>query len=323
MHSGNELSPVRAVAVAGIAILAAACGNYSNDDILFIEALPVARSLHVALPGGSGQALCAIATSDLDTKAQATAVQLNQGIDSFIALIDLVRQAPPTERRENHRGWGPWPDKNHAGFESAVTMDRTPASDSGATEDVFIFTFSERRAGDPAWSAVLTATFFGDQADQGRGQIVIHYAVFWALGINKPDDPHGDMTLNYDFSADPRHVDLEVGNPGLGLPGGAYSYDRYSDDHGQFSFVFVAVNVDGKGTNVQADTTAKFVPSGAGKAFAVYHFTNGTFSLTANVAECWDGAACINYLSDQYGATQPVCGNDKPCEKGDIANCPQ
>jgi hypothetical protein len=306
MHSGIEpLRGIRAVAWTGVLALAAACGNYSNDDIIFTEAIPVVGSVQVEVPASTVQPLCAIAGSDLYNSAQQTAAGLNQAIDTVLGWADLIRTFPPSERSTDHRGWGPWPDPNHSGFESKAAMDRTAT-------DRFTFSLYERWIGESDWPILLTASFQGTQPERGSGYLIIHFNVARALGISKPDDPAGDMTVSYDFSTDPGTISLQLGNAGLGLLGADYKFIRFVDGHGTFSFSFA----DGKGDKI--DALASFLASGAGKAVATLHVP----TLNLSYQECWDAAACIGYIADEHNLSK-VCGNNtSPCDKGDIANCP-
>jgi hypothetical protein len=304
MHSGTRLLP--GLGWAGALALTAACGNYSNDDIIFTEAVPVVGSVQVVLPVSTAQPLCAIASSDLYNSAQQTAAGLNQAIDTVLGWADLIRTFPPSERSTDHRGWGPWPDSKHPGFETKAGMDRT-------APDSFMFTLYEHKIGQPDWPALISADFQGAQPERGSGYLIIHFGVAWTLGINQPNDPPGDMTVSYNFAANPQNIVLQLGNAGLGLLGVDYLFTRSDDGHGTFTFAFA----DGKGDRI--DVTANFLPSSAGKAVATAHFS----TVALSYQECWDSAACISYLEDPYDLTQTICGPGvTPCNKGDIANCP-
>src|SRR6185369_1187401 len=111
------------------ALALAGCGNWSNDDVAFVQALPTAQALRVALPASAGQALCAPpGPSEVWAFAKPAGDGLNALVDGLAALVDRVRAVPPTTRGADARTWGPFPDDRHPGVEVRVVMTRAPAS---------------------------------------------------------------------------------------------------------------------------------------------------------------------------------------------------
>ena len=65
-------------ALSALLLAACACGNLSNQDIAFLEALPQKDQLHVVVPGnGSAQTACAIGTADVWNSAKTSGDGIN------------------------------------------------------------------------------------------------------------------------------------------------------------------------------------------------------------------------------------------------------
>src|SRR4030088_1485788 len=92
-----------------------ACGNLSNEDIAFAEGLPQREALRVRVPGQTAQALGLYGQADVFLSAQRIGGQVNAGLDSILAMVDVVRGATPTTRSVDQRPWGPFPDRDHPG----------------------------------------------------------------------------------------------------------------------------------------------------------------------------------------------------------------
>ena len=106
-------------------LLACACGNLSNEDVAFLEAIPQKQLLHVEVPQGSAaQTLCAIGSADVYASAKTIGQGLNGGVDAILSLVDAIRAVTPTSRDDDSRTWGPFDDKDHPGVKIQVVMVR-------------------------------------------------------------------------------------------------------------------------------------------------------------------------------------------------------
>ncbi|MFL5414732.1 MAG: hypothetical protein ACJ78Y_01960, partial [Myxococcales bacterium] len=133
----------------------------------------------------------------------------------------------------------------------------------------------------------------------------------YALGTNAANDPHGDMTLRYDETSEPRTVQLAVGSlgqGGLALDPFDYFYAGYANGSGRFDYVLN----DGGTSKV---ISAFFKASGAGTAT----ITVRTPLVTAEVSECWDDVACLTFVRDPSSVTN-LCGPNTSCGVGSA--CP-
>jgi hypothetical protein len=280
---------VTRAACAAAALALAACGTWSNEDIAFVEALPTAQALRLALPARSAQPLCAgLGESQVWLGAKRTGDGLNAGVEAMIALVDAVKSFPPTERREDERVWGPFDDGKHPGREIRVTMSR---HGSGAVAS-YAYAFEARPKGG-AFQTVIDGSFTGASARSGSGSFALRFPVLRALGMNDaPTDPTGDVKVVYDRTGDPRTIVLELSQDGFGVTAFDYGYAAYAAGQGRFSFAL---------TDAQARTLlidADFTPSGSGHARVTVVGANGG---RLAYDQCWDEASCITFVRDPFG----------------------
>ncbi len=278
--------PAAVVALA----LGAGCGSWSNEDILFVAALPTREALQLQLPVSAGQALCAPpGPSQVWSWAKPVGDGLNAAVDGMLALVDLVKRTPPTTREPDARVWGPWDDQKHPGMEVRVTMRR---SRDAAGVPSYTYLFEERPRGG-AFQDVLDGSFRGESAQAGKGQFVLHFATARSLGISDhpESDPYGDLAVQYDRTGDPRTIGLDVppGPQSGNLADFNYGFAGYQSGNGEFDYVFV---------NQQAqryEVTARFDAAGAGLAQVTV-----VLSPTQQYSydQCWDTAGCITNVRD-------------------------
>jgi hypothetical protein len=288
-----------------------ACGTLSDEDIAFLSALPRKSDLHVQVPvqSSSVQPACAIGDAADWRAAKEKGDQINAAVDDVLALVDVVRAIPPTQRKTNLRVWGPFPDDKHPGIEYQVSILRFPPPPDAKQSIAYLYSFEGRRTGG-AFQTVVDGFFLGGQAKGGQGQIDLHFDSARALGTDKPDDPHGDMVIRYDETGDPRTVQLNLGQGGLSLDPFDYFYAGYSNGSGRFDYV---LNDAASGTHEVIN--AFFKADGSGTADVTFR----TPLVTANVAECWDALACLTFVSDPLSVTK-LCGVNASC--GVASACP-
>ena len=278
----------RAAVVALLAL--AGCGNWSNEDIVFVEALPTTQALRVALPAQQARPLCAgLGESQVWLGAKQTGDGLNSGVDFLVNLVDTVKSVTPTTRRADAREWGPFDDGKHPGKEIRITMTRSRDVEGVPT---YAYAFEARPSGG-AFQSVLDGSFSGPSARAGKGTFTLRFTVLRALGMNdNPTDPTGDMAVTYDRSGDPRTVTVGLTRDGFGLTAFDYAYAGYQAGQGTFFFQFV----DAQSRKLIIDT--QFTPAGAGHATVTVVGPNGG---RAEYQQCWDEASCITNVRDPFG----------------------
>jgi hypothetical protein len=301
--------------VCSLLLLACACGNLSNEDVAFLEALPQKGTLHVSVPAGSiAQNVCLIGPDDIWSFAKPAGDNINQGVDNILTLVDAIRAVPPTTRDPDQRTWGPFPDNNHAGVDVQVTMFRE--LDANGVPWRWIYTIAERRP-PGAFLPILEGEFFGAQAKNGIGRITVHFENTWTLGFNNPKDPHAPPNAParffYDLSGDPRTISLDVtAGVGLGLERFDYGWAGYADGHGRFDYAIPQAN------GCTLEVTAFFIATGAGRD--VYRRRCPLFTY-GDIVLCRDVSGCLTYLNDPFGFRLECHG--APCILGNPASCAQ
>jgi hypothetical protein len=306
-----------------IAVALCGCGNLSNDDIAFIEALPRTGDLHVRLPAQSAQpaqtalsaqSVCTLgAAQEWLLGARDAGDKLNAAVDAVLGIIDAIRRSSPTSRKPDLRVWS-FPDSKHPGVDIEASLLRV-ASPPGAdaAQQPWSFAIDARRAPGP-WREILYAYFIGSEARRGLGEIAMEFDNSRALQINGPNDPPGTMLIHYDLSGEPRTVQIDLGATGLGLSQFDYFYAGYANGSGRFDYIFP----DAQGNRFSLQTS--FTAAGAGKADI---FVVTALGANGTLHECWDAAACLTYVDDPLSVT-PICSGVPAgfCTQGDPGSCP-
>jgi hypothetical protein len=102
-------------AIALALILTAGCGNYSNEDLEFMNAVPAEGDLSADLPARSA-ALSPAGEAEL-SKATHDSIKTFNGTLDFLGAVEAIRAYQPTSRGPDSRTWGPIPDHDHPGWQ--------------------------------------------------------------------------------------------------------------------------------------------------------------------------------------------------------------
>lgn len=306
----------RSLAVAALAL--SACGNWSNRDLDFIEALPTRDDLKAKLPvSATGQPLEGVSTrtdglnvgdpSNAYAATKKAQSDFNGLLDFLLNVIDTVRALPPTTRTADSRTWGPYADAKNPGWEFAVTIAQTNAADQPAE---FGWAISARQNGG-AFIALLNGTFKpSDTAKKGEGAIVVHVKDFRdRLAVDANLKLLDSISIAYDTKGFPRSVGmLFAGSPASPLSSLGYAYQEQSDRSG--FLVFRARTTDANVAEVEYGS--KWLANGAGVAGG--RVTDGGYT-GATVIECWDTSFKVVYYAASWGP--PDAGS-----RADCANVP-
>lgn len=291
-------------------LLAAACGDYSNEDLVFRLALPERAQLEAALPETpQAQALTVGLHSDIAMHTRGAVAAFNGALDALLAGVERVRELPPTRRAPGRREWGPWPDRAHPGWEARFVMER-----DGERFD-YRLEYRPARAGEDAWFALLVGGFLahpeaGGAADGLRGEGELHLLVadarergLWLAGLGSL----ATLDVGYRTHAPPTRVELHlVAEPGpLGAPAPEVVYAHRALAEGPSEMRFKVLNVDVTADGVLEDLviTSRWTREGAGRASVLLEGGN---QGGAEVVECWDAAERTVYERkswDPFGAS--------------------
>lgn len=295
-------SATRLLAVAFAAL--AACGNYSTEDVAFIEAVPTRAALRVELPGPQPAAPCgALGEATGWVEGHRVGVGMNAGLDWILRVVDMVRSADPTRRERDRRTWGPFADGRHPGIQHRIVLGR---SFDGAGTPTYRFSF-EAWSQATGWLPLIEADFVGASAQTGTGTIWLRFGNIRSLGLNEqPTDPQGDIAVGYDRRSAPWMISLTIApsDSGFGLVDYPYTYWSWPEGDGRFDY---AVR-DATGNKIEWH--ARFTPEGAGRG-EVTIFPALPPPLSYALSACWDAAGCYSAVNDPFNAAG-LCAS-APC----------
>ncbi len=290
------------------ALLCAGCGNYSTEDLEFLAALPAREDLRTEVPAGgtAGAAtVCTIRPAEVWLRSKPASDGWNAGVELVIGLVDAVRRYPPTWRRDDARGWGPFPDERHPGVEIQVLMSRDhPAELKG--EPRYAYAFQGRWIdGTDGFRNIITGAFEGPSSARGKGFVSLDFDALWALGMNDAGTPRGTVPIRYDRTGDPVNILLTLYQDGFGIPQFAYAFRGWRDGSGKFGYRFR----DSTSGNVLT-VVASYGSSGAGRGSITVTTPLG---FTGTVRQCWDAAACLVFQEDLSSIAGGPAGNPLDC----------
>lgn len=311
---------------------AAGCGNLSNEDLLFLRALPD-KDVALRTPGETSADDPEGVRADyflgerakFVTDAGRTAKDINRGVLWVVRLVDAVpRKIPPTTREENKRIWGPFPSEDDKTIDVQVVIERH-AED---TEMVYDWAFQFRTRGEAPgeWRSIFSGDFRGERARRGIGTVVIDFAAARALGMEKPGErvPFDRALVTYDLrkSDAGKEMDLTVQFQGadgqVAVDDFGYTYHRAVDGSGRFTIAFLA-DIGGTPTALREriELLVRWAPTpagrpGAGRGDATV--SGGDLPGIYSETECWGPEHRRVYYTD----SDPL--NAKPTE-GLLAAC--
>jgi len=305
-------------------LVLAACGNYSNDDLEFLEALPGRQDLQAQVPQDQASALALKAWLYSDTVA--AAMQIDEGVEAIIDAIDLIRDRTPSGRTADARTWGPFADSDPR-FEDQVVIARSAQT--------FNFAFSQRPVGQSEFVKVLSGTFVGASAAKGHGSLDYEVAPLEEIG-HAPADPNlRSLRFVYANDAAPRtvHTTLLSRNPDNGQVA-TLSY-VFTESAGEGNLDYDLQGQSDAGP-YDVRVLSRWLPDGgAGRADGVGSLQEHPGWLL-EVHQCWDARFLETYYDSQAGLAYPDGGfifGSVPsvgcdallglsCPRGELRACP-
>lgn len=306
---------------AALALALAGCGgNYSNDDVLFRNAVPTRDLLSSKLSassaalrsmpgrsasvGGAHFPGTATAVGDASGLAQLTlgaSDGFNAGLFKILDVLQAVISIEPSVRKPDERIWGPYPDGQHKGFEVQLVMDRVDAR--------FDYHVDVRKTGTEDWTQVIQGDFQAT-GDLRKGEGALHFldAAARAVGYDPLPSDVTSIDATYQTQEDPLTVTLVVMNGSDPDPLLAFSYAGWADGGGQMRFDVSAQLVGGSTSPLETlDILSRWTAAGAGRADV--EIIAGDFTGTSYV-ECWSAADTLLYSAATWAT--PV-GTEASC----------
>ena len=316
-------------------MLASACGNFSNEDLIFFAALPRAEDVSLRVPGAdygqeqqrlssSSQPLVACADDDLRCLAGRISTDINAGVLAMLDMVDhMALDYPPSHREPGLRLWGPvyLPEQN-----LSIRFEMRRLTDDRGVSFVYCLHALRGEANldlantigcevedDPSglkrilrgqyFPAGEAATEANNSAAQGQGELLVDLNRSRDAGLGKLDD-QGRLLIAYQNDATALHINLQIRelvDPQTLLPGGSdYNYLRRADGSGTFDFVVNADFIDGfilsRLENLHIQAAWTACESGQAQA----QITGGDLDADQQIeaAQCWDCAGVTGFYHD-------------------------
>jgi hypothetical protein len=290
-----------------LAALAAGCGNYSNEDLEFMNALPERDALAVAIPPVTS-AIALAREAELARATHDTTRGLNALSGSLVAIVDAVRSFPPTARTDSSRIWGPFP--NDPKGKNPTWQTRMIVSRNDNTAGQFDYEIDEHEVGtaDTDWSVFVRGFFLGGRsARRGTGHVELLTADVRAKGLDVSDLGVLDhLEIDYDTLADPLTLTMHITDlpdPGSTEPAprAEYRYRANALGQGEMTFDLFKNVVPGDAIE-DVRIVSQWLPTGEGMATLMV--VSGDGMGVARQLECWDRSFAATY-------------NDKPFAPGE------
>lgn len=302
----------RVAAVALIATALIGCGNYSNDELEFMNALPTREELSAQLVDSSTPD----DEAELAKQTHSATRTFNTLLKNVLGMVDLIRSFSPSSRTKNSRTWGPIPAEQ-PGFQWRFVMTRE--SSQPAT---FGYRLELQRVGDPpdAWIPWVTGGFIASSgaARRGEGWFNVETDKLRAADFpfEKPDDQKlKSLSVSYSTKAFPISVTVDLTtNPSLSDTTVTntlhYEYGAQADGQGAMRFEVTADWVPATPAFETLIVTARWLPHGEGRAEATIKLGDGA-GLTQT--QCWDSSFRLTYNHEPWATVH---------NRGDILDCP-
>jgi hypothetical protein len=304
-----------------LAALVAGCGNYSNEDLEFMNALPQGDALRAEMPAVS-PALSPEDEAELAKMTHDTTRGFNAWLGGLVSMVDLVRSFPPTSRTRDSRTWGPFePDRGklvNRDWQTRMIMRRNLVNPEQFDYEI---AFHKIGTSDLDWPVFIRGWFLaGQTARKGRGHVQLVTAGPRAGGMDLTDLGMLDhLEIDYDTSADPVTVDMTITNlPGpLGGEPAMLIYSYLASAAGQGEMTFdVFGNIPGTGAPIEhLNVTSRWRASGEGRAQATIVSGDGQ---GLQQTQCWSSSFEQTFNdkpwnpAENYGGDPSVCPDIPP-----------
>jgi hypothetical protein len=296
--------------VAGLTAIMAACGDYSNEDLLYMSAVPSSSQLAVVLPA----AMTTVTQAELAQDTHNGIGTVNALLDDVLGLVDAIRAYEPTSRTSDSRTWGPFADSSHPGWQWRLVVTRADATTFNYALDV-----ENTAVAAPAWVPFFNGSFdLAGGIKQGNGWVTADFGALVAAEFPLDSNTSQLASLridyqNYQTPGSPVSVTLTImrasPDPTTGVTSVMFMYEILADGSGEIAFQLVGNVIPGPAIET-LDINAQWLPTGAGKATLSVAAGDGA-GMTQT--ECWDATFEATYNDKPWSMTEDV---------GDPSLCP-
>jgi hypothetical protein len=277
----SSRSVVMKPCIAIVLLAAAGCdaGNYSNEDLDFLLAVPERQDIAVRLPT---QALETNDSAEYYTATRNTVKSLDATADAFLALIDHVRAHPPSERHADRRVWGPFPVMENPLFLIRLVVDRLSAPGQPLR---FRYSVEFRaRADQSGVFAPLITGEFTPSGEARKGTGVLHFTSMAARAASYPLGgllPIDSLDIEYRTDAFPLRIKVTL----VTFPAReTWVYEHTEEQDGAGSMLFTFPTPGPVITSVRI--RSRWLGSGAGRA-DIDVLAGLPIALNAKGVDCW------------------------------------
>jgi hypothetical protein len=290
-----------------LALLASACGNYSNEDLDFQLAVPEQADIEAKLQVSVNRP----DSAEYYKNTRSAVTTFNAMVVDLTQLVDHVRGYAPTSRSGNQRTWGPFPSGQYPNWQVRVVMTKSTVSADLLHMDYEV-DLRQVGQGDAAWVSFLAGNYTSQgSARTGQGAIHLLAQAVRADGYPVDDDPglatldHLDVT--YDTTNYPRIVVMEITNlPSAATQSGRYQYSEAQDGSGSMQFDWQGLT----DTGVQAAATMKSRWQGTGPGRADLILESTAIPITLGT-DCWGADTTPTYTFRLQG--NAATGDPQTC----------
>ena len=300
------------VAVTLVCGLTVGCGNYSNEDLEFMNAVPDRSDLSADLPVRSP--LLAGGEAELAKSTHQVVKLFNGTLASVLGLVEEIRSYEPTERARDSRIWGPVAADKQPGWQWRFRMQRE--ADGSFS---YAFELEPIDGGPDGWMAFISGAFQPSPGvRRGVGNFTLETTALRAAAF--PFDPDTaktqSVTVHYSTLAFPTSVVVDLISypdyPDVSATNSVhYEYGMQANRDGAMKFTLTGDLIKTTPALEVVAVTSQWLRTGAGRADLTVLQGDGAGLMQV---ECWD---------DSFNATY----NDKPWvpseNTGDPSTCPE
>ncbi|MBM7117691.1 hypothetical protein [Archangium primigenium] len=312
---------MRTCALGLLGLLATACGgNFSNDDLEFLNALPARTQLMSKLPRrqATGQALTArpladkpIAVGDpsgLYAQTHEASERFNAALEGLLTRLERIRAQTPTTREPDLRIWGPVEDREHTGHQVRFVMTRR--------EGFFTYQlqYKPRGQGEEGWWSFVEGTFEAQGGlREGTGTVSLQVALARAHGFDLGGlASYRRLDVAYQTREPPLRVQMDFVPTGLGRAALRYTYREAREGFGEMTFLLEDTAVLPGNQRADLSVLSRWTQAGDGVARAVATGGDIPPALDVTQVECWDTRFGITYFQRGWEADSEV-GHPSAC----------
>jgi hypothetical protein len=301
----------RRLMLGALVVSLAACGNYSNEDLAYMNALPESSDLRASIPPVTGAVELAH-EAELARSTHDTTRTFNGLLVSLVDIVDTVRSYSPTARTATSRIWGPFatdPKKN-PGWQTRMIV-----SIDDLVPDRFDYEIDVHHVGgaDTDWPTFIRGWFqSGHTARRGVGHVELLTAAVRAEQLDVSDLGSLDhLEIDYDTLDEPVTIammvtDLPDPTTSDPAPTLTYSYRANAAGQGEMTFDLFGNLIALTPQPEHMKVTSQWLSTGEGRAQLTVVSGDGA---GAQQTECWDQSFQPTFNDKPWAPAEDVPGN--------------